>query len=194
MESSGFEEQIFGEFSGPLSPMGAKAVHHHTNNGHSIQVMLGMSSAEACAATQRLPDVHQLLPQGKSSLSDHYKTLDTYEKLSEQYGQANGKLEPCYSDEYSPTSSKVIEYVNGKGDYSPTRLEYADGTAVSVFHQPTMHSPGVVSRKKDSNNDGSSASPNATSTSDASSTTGGTKKSEKSKKSDAAGGKKKKTR
>lgn len=200
MESSGFEEQIFGEFSGPLSPIGAKAVVHHTANGHSIQVMLGMPS-DACQSTQRLPDVHNLLPGSAKTLSDHYKSLDTYDKLDYQ---PNGKLvDACYGDEkivdykmeYSPSGSKIIEYVNGggKAEYSPSRIEYA---TENVFHQVQGMSSSPNRNNNKKSEDGGSSTPNATSTSstDASSTTNGNKKSEKSKKTDANGGKKKKTR
>lgn len=202
MEPSGFDDQIFGEFSGPLSPMGAKVIHQHPgNSGHSIQVMLGMPhTSENNCPSQRLPDVHNLLPG--SPKIDHYKNMD-YGKPIEY--QPNGKIECYTTDEsgkieyingkYSPVGTKVIEYVNGSGDYSPGRIEYEK---ITVFHQPqSMNSPG--GRKSEKIESSGSSTPITTSSNssggtDASSTTNGNKKNDKSKKADNSGVKKKKTR
>lgn len=205
MEPSGFDDQIFGEFSGPLSPMGAKVIHqqHPGNSGHSIQVMLGMPhSSDNCPPTQRLPDVHNLLPG--SPKIDHYKNMD-YGKSMEY--QPNGKIE-CYTQD----ETGKIEYINGKyspvihhvngggGDYSPGRIEYEK---ITVYHQPQQgmnSSPGSGGgRKGDKMESSGSSTPITTSGSstggnDASSTTNGNKKNDKNKKADSNGVKKKKTR
>lgn len=66
MESSAFDDQIFCDFAGPLSPPGVKP--------HSVQVMLGMPNGSPDLCNQRLPEVHSLLP-GASKI-DHYKNMD----------------------------------------------------------------------------------------------------------------------
>lgn len=202
MESSGFDDQIFSEFSGPLSPMGAKVIQHPGNSGHSIQVMLGMPHSSDGCGSQRLPDVHNLLPG--SPKIDHYKNMDYGKPL--EY-QPNGKIECYTTDEtgkieyingkYSPVGAKVIDYVNGKSDFSPNRIEYENITA---FHQP-MNSPSAGGgRKGDKLDSSGSGTPITTSNSssnasDASSTTNGNnKKNDKGKKADSNGVKKKKTR
>lgn len=214
MESQGFDDQIFGEFSGPLSPMGAKAIiahphalthhGHHPTQGHSIQVMLGMSGHPGGdPQQQRLPEVHTLLP-GSPKL-DHYKTI-SYDARTGEY-QPNGQ--------YSPQTI----HVNGnKSDYSPQRIEYTSPDGMQqVFHQPpsqqqqqqqhlqiASNSPGM--RKLNEKMDASGAStPNTTASSTssndaaASSTTNGSNKSKGNEnkgkgKTDSNGVKKKKTR
>lgn len=115
METSSFDEQIFSEFAGPLSPIGAKQINP---SGHSIHVMLGMNganSAELC--NQRLPEVQSLLP-GSPKLNQ-YKTLD-YMTNKMDY---NGKLTP-YSSTPSPSQQQgaahqpppKYDYLNGKMD------------------------------------------------------------------------------
>lgn len=208
MESQGFDNQIFGEFSGPLSPMGAKAIvahhiphhgHHPNQSNHSVQVMLALSHSQQqqqgndspCA---RLPEVHTLLP-GSPKL-EHYKSSIDYQRS--EY-QPNGQ--------YSPQNAKNLqEYtiVNGKPDYSPQRIEYSSDH-MTVFHQPPpglMSSPGSSNLKKakDSLDISGTSTPSTTTSStgsnDASSTTNGNKKAnEKNKsKTDSNGAKKKKTR
>ncbi|XP_063698048.1 homeobox protein ceh-8 [Culicoides brevitarsis] len=206
MESQGFDDQIFGEFSGPLSPMGAKAIiahphatlsshhtgHHHTTQGHSIQVMLGMShDQQQQQHQQRLPEVHTLLP-GSPKL-DHYKTL-SYD--SRDY-QPNGQ--------YSPQTLN-------KSDYSPQRIEYTnDGSGMQqVFHQPSQqqmmqaagNSPNNM-RKMEKLDASGASTPNTTASSTSSndaaatSTTNGKSKGSDNKgkgKTDSNGVKKKKTR
>lgn len=72
METSSFDEQIFSDFTGPISPLGAKQL---TQGGHSIHVMLGMNPSNSSdMRNQRLPEVQSLLP-GSPKLN-HYKTLD----------------------------------------------------------------------------------------------------------------------
>lgn len=142
METSSFDEQIFNDFSGPLSPLGAKQI---TQSGHSIHVMLGMNSTgspDMC--NQRLPEVQSLLP-GSPKLT-HYKTLDymgnkidynAHHKVASysstpppppppKYDYANGKL-----DQYSPNHMNKIDYtksmdynLTAKMDYGTGKLEY----------------------------------------------------------------------
>lgn len=217
MESQGFDDQMFGEFSGPLSPMGAKAIiahphvlahhGHHPGQGHSIQVMLGMSHPgvdpiQQHQHQQRLPEVHTLLP-GSPKL-DHFKTIN--------YDSRTGEYQP--NGQYSPQTLNV----NGtKSDYSPQRIEYSNTDGMQqVFHQPppssqqhliASNSPGGVAgmRKLNEKLDVSGAStPNTTASSTssndaaASSTTNGNKsKGNENKgkgKTDSNGVKKKKTR
>ena len=205
METSAFDEQIFGDFASPLSPLSAKQI---PQSGHSIQVMLGMNpgnSTDMCS--QRLPEVQSLLP-GSPKLN-HYKTLDyinnkvdyngkmTSYSPPPKYDYINGKV-----DQYSPNSSKIeyakpMEYApNGKMDYgsAPTKIDYDQHMMYSQppqqSQQPSqsMNSPTMNDKKKD---DGSSmGSTTPTTTSDATSTS---KKNDK-KKNDINGVKKKKTR
>ncbi|XP_031626045.1 homeobox protein Hox-A3 [Contarinia nasturtii] len=136
METSSFDDQIFNDFSGPLSPLGAKQI---TQGGHSIHVMLGINangSSDMC--NQRLPEVQSLLP-GSPKLT-HYKTLDYMgnkidynAKVSSysptpppKYDYVNGKMDP-----YSPNHMNKIEYaktmdynLNAKMDYGSGKLEY----------------------------------------------------------------------
>lgn len=127
MESSGFDDQIFNEFStGPLSPLGAKAIQQHPHhihhylpsNHHHQAIMLGNDMHQ----TQRLPDVHNILPGGSPKM-DHYKNMD--------YGPSHsGKMEynvKIESSPYSPNSKN--EYMNGNltklEQYSPSNDQYS---------------------------------------------------------------------
>lgn len=193
MESSSFDEQIFGEFGDPISPLGTKTL---TQGGHSIQVMLGMNPVnpnDMC--TQRLPEVQSLLP-GSPKLT-HYKTLD-YITNKVDY---NGKL-PSYSpphylngkmDQYSPNSNK-IDYVKTI-EYNPNngKIDYEQHLQMYQQHQQpsqSMDSPTMGDKKKNDESHSMSGSTTPTTISDATSTS---KKNEK-KKGDINGVKKKKTR
>lgn len=144
METTSFDDQIFNDYSGPLSPLGAKQI---IQGGHSIHVMLGMNSngsPEMC--NQRLPEVQSLLP-GSPKLT-HYKTLDylgnkidyntkmtSYSptpppplplSLPSKYDYVNGKM-----DQYSTNHMNKMEYgkpmdynLNAKMDYGNGKLEY----------------------------------------------------------------------
>lgn len=131
---SGFDDQMFNEFSpGPLSPLGPKAIqhhphHHHYNMPHHHQtIMIGGSSGDIIQQ-QRLPDVHNILPGGSPKM-EHYKPLD--------YGSGNSKIE--YKLDSSPYSPTKIEYLNGSGkleQYSPSsgkQLEYTTVTSNSQY-------------------------------------------------------------
>lgn len=148
METSSFDDQIFNDFSGPLSPLGAKQI---TQGGHSIHVMLGMNatgSPDMC--NQRLPEVQSLLP-GSPKLT-HYKTLDYMgnkidynAKVSSysptpppKYDYVNGKMDP-----YSPNHMNKIEYaksmdynLNAKMDYGSGKLEY--DPHMQMYQQPPV--------------------------------------------------------
>ncbi|XP_055911798.1 keratin, type I cytoskeletal 9-like [Eupeodes corollae] len=154
MEHTPFDDQIFGDFSGPLSPLGAKPLQ--PQSGHSIHVMLGMpsvvqhSSPGVVEMCTRLPDCNTLLPGGSPKM-DPYKSIDYGQKMD--YVPVN-KLS-CYSptlkyeyittklDQYSPPGGnssngglivrdygKSMEYHhnNGKMDYSSpsphSKMEY----------------------------------------------------------------------
>lgn len=129
MEPSGFDDQIFNEFStGPLSPLGAKAIQQHPHhihhylpsNHHHQAIMLG--NPNDMHQTQRLPDVHNILPGGSPKM-DHYKNMD--------YGPSHGgKMEynvKIESSPYSPNSKN--EYMNGNltklEQYSPSNDQYS---------------------------------------------------------------------
>lgn len=208
MESTSFDDQIF-EFTGPLSPLGAKVIHHHHHHnllqsqqsgGHSIQVMLGIpgsqqsqqqqhhqqNSPDLC--TQRLPEVHSLLPG--SPKIDHYKNMD----------YSNGKLD---TTSYSPNSkmdySKNMDYTtNGKMDYA-NKMDYDHMN--NIFQQPqpidSNNMNGLnIKRKSDDMNVSGSSTPTTSQcsgNSDASSTSN-IKKNDNKKKTDPNGVKKKKTR
>lgn len=223
METSTFDDHIFGDFAGPLSPLGAKAL---SQQGHSVQVMLGIpqsSSADMC--TQRLPEVHSLLPG--SPKINHYKNLDySNNKIdysnkigsyspSGKYDYVNGKME-----QYSPPPKleyvKTMEY-NGGGPVIPGKLDqYSSGSGSKMDYdhhmqmfqqqqqQPPSHSmdANAALNGKKKNDD-----PNGCSSSTSSSTPGSgggpmpsdgsnanaAKKTDK-KKNDPNGVKKKKTR
>lgn len=220
MESSPFDEQIFSDFAGPLSPLGAKQI---PQSGHSIHVMLGMNSgASSDMCNQRLPEVQSLLP-GSPKLNN-YKSLD-YNKMD-----YNGKMTPYSStppppppkydylngkmDQYSPNHLTKIDYgkpidynSNAKMDYggNANKLEY--DPHMQMYQQPSqqvqpqppphssqptqsMESPSSMADKKKSDDSHALGSTTPTTTSDATSTS---KKNDK-KKGDINGVKKKKTR
>lgn len=212
METSSFDEQIFSDFAGPLSPLGAKQI---TQSGHSIHVMLGMNStgtSDLCA--QRLPEVQSLLPN--SPKLNHYKTLDymgnkidyntkiaSYSPTPPplpppKYDYLNGKI-----DQYSSNHLNKIEYgkqmdynLNAKIDYGNGKIEY--DPHMQIYQQvpanahsvPSLPSPSLNDKKKSDNQQSDQNDNQSVSQSDASSTS---KKNEK-KKGDINGVKKKKTR
>lgn len=206
METSSFDEQIFNDFAGPLSPLGAKQIAQ----GHSIHVMLGMNpSVSSDMCNQRLPEVQSLLPD--SPKLNHYKPLDYMGNKSDyitkitsysttsppKYEYVNGKV-----DQYASNQLNKIEYAkpmemygNGKMEYDPHMQMYQQ-TSVSVpsnsNHQITtsqsMESASMNDKKKGESCDQSDNQ--SVSQSDATSTS---KKNDK-KKGDINGVKKKKTR
>lgn len=219
METASFDDQIFSDFTGPLSPLGPKA--HNQQSGHSIQVMLGMTqhsqsnSVDTMCNTQRLPEVHSLLP-GSPKLPDHYKNLD-YNNGKIDYNNSTkiGSYSPSASKYDYGTSCKLshfssspkIDYgktmdynSNGKLEYSPSsnKLDYEH---MQMFQQPVTTGQQqqhqsmdlqMVNGKKKLDEPSTSSSPNSVVTSDATSS-GSSKKVDK-KKGDPNGIKKKKTR
>lgn len=204
MEPSSFDDQIFGDFAGPLSPLGAKPLNQQSS--HSVQVMLGISqsnSADMC--TQRLPEVHSLLPG--SPKIDHYKNLDyasnkidytnkmgSYSPTN-KYDYVNGKI-----DQYSPSSkldySKPMDYnSSSKLEFSTNsnKLEYDHH--IQMFQQPsqTMESQALNGKKKTDESSSNSTAPVSGTASSDPSNSNAAKKTEK-KKGDPNGIKKKKTR
>lgn len=209
---TGFDDQIFNDFAGPLSPLGAKQI---TQSGHSIQVMLGMNATGTQEfSNQRLPEVQSLLP-GSPKLN-HYKALDymankmdynpkvvTYTSTPPpKYDYVNGKMDQYalnslnkidYAKPMDYNLNTKIEYGNGKMDYDPHMQMYQQqSAATSSAHQITttqLTDPNLNDKKKGDNQCDQSDN-QSVSQSDASSTS---KKNDK-KKGDINGVKKKKTR
>lgn len=207
MEPPTFDDQIFGDFSGPLSPLGPKPL---TQSGHSIQVMLGMSQSSTSIdlCNQRLPEVHNLLPG--SPKIDHYKNMD-YANSKIDYGNKIGSYSPTnkYGDYVNGSkldhyaSSPKMEYgkamdynTNGKMEYgsssSPNKIDYEH--SITMFQQPsqqTIDSVNAMNGKKKPD-EGVPPTTSGSISSDATST--GTAKKNDKKKGDPNGAKKKKTR
>lgn len=219
METSGFDDQMFNEFSsdavGVLSPLGPKAIQHHPHHHHHHYVqhqaiMIGNSNGDI-NQHQRLPDVHQILP-GNSPKMDHYKMYDV--KVESSAYSPNGKLDYINGskvDSYSPSSGQKLEY-STNGQYSPNGkiIEYTSSHNMEhnmMFQQPQpvdSNQQSIINgtnsnfkRKSDENLNNLSGSPPTTinniSPSDASSSMPNKKPVDK-KKSDPNGVKKKKTR
>lgn len=221
METSGFDDQMFNEFSsesvGVLNPLGPKAVqHHHPHHHYSVQhhtqtIMIGNSNGEI-NQHQRLPDVHQILP-GNSPKMDHYKMYDV--KIESSPYSPNGKIDyingSAKVESYSPSSGHKLEYTtNGQYSSSPKIIEYTSTHQMEhsmMFQQPQPvdgnhqniinGSNSNFKRKSDENLNNLSGSPPTTinniSPSDATSTMPNKKPVDK-KKGDPNGVKKKKTR
>lgn len=151
MEHTTFDDQIFNDFSGPLSPLGAKPLAPNVNSvnstgAHGVHpVMLGLpsnsvlqhnSNGELC--NQRLPDCNTLLPGGSPKL-DPYKTPDYGQKL--EYSTVN-KM-GCYS----PTQKyEYITTVAPNGN-NPHKLDHhsAHSQQYSATPPPAPASGGVAS-------------------------------------------------
>lgn len=207
METSGFDDQMFNEFSseavGVLSPLGPKAIqhhphgHHHFVQHHTQTIMIGNSNGDI-NQLQRLPDVHQILP-GNYDVKIESSPYSPNGKLD--YINGSAKVEA-----YSPGPGQKLEYSNGQ--YSPNGkiIEYTT-THNMMFQQPQPvdgnhqniinGSNSNFKRKSDENLNNLSGSPPSTinniSPSDASSSAPNKKPVDK-KKSDPNGVKKKKTR
>lgn len=215
METSGFDDQMFSEFSseavGVLSPLGPKAIqhhphhhHHYVQHHHTQTIMIGNSNGEI-NQHQRLPDVHQILPGN----SPNYKIYDI--KTESSPYSPNGKLDyingTAKVESYSPSSGQKLEYTTN-GQYSPNGkiIEYPSSHNMEhnmMFQQPQPvdniinGSNSNFKRKSDENLNNLSGSPPTTinniSPSEATSTLPNKKPVDK-KKNDANGVKKKKTR
>lgn len=147
METSAFDDQIFGDFSTPLSPIDKNITVPQPNG--QIHILMGVPSQnshspnELQCSNQRLPDVHSLLPGGDKM--DHYKGMD-YHKMD--YGKVGS---------YSPTHGGLQNHqlmasganVNGKmQSYAPmnvhsmqgNKIEYISG-GMSNSHQKMDYDP-----------------------------------------------------
>lgn len=135
MEHGAFEDQIFSDFSGPLSPLGSKpltpSASIQTSGGHSIHsVMLGMpagsvvqhaNSGELCA--QRLPECNTLLQQAGAG-----------------GGGGSPKLDPYKTTDYVGHKMDFIGSVNKLGCYSPTpKYEYITTQKLESHAQHQHH-------------------------------------------------------
>lgn len=156
MESSTFDDQIFGDFAGPLSPLGVKA--------HSVQVMLGMpsgggvggngspnsssggagSSGDLCH--QRLPEVHSLLPGAPKM--DHYKTLDyTGTKIIDYKLEAYGSPTAKYDYLGTASSSSSLSPTKQLLDYGSSscsggkQMDYSGLTSIAIKHHHMDYAP-----------------------------------------------------
>jgi hypothetical protein len=218
METSGFDDQMFGEFQsdsvGVLGPLGAKAMQHHPHHHHYVPhhtIMIGNSNGDI-NQHQRLPDVHQILPG--NSPKDHYKMYDVKIESTTPYSP-NGKIDymngTAKIESYTSSPGQKLEYTTN-GQYSPNGklIEYGSNhnmEASMMFQQPQPvdgNQQNIINgtnsnfkRKSDENLNNLSGSPPTTinniSPSDASSALPSKKPIDK-KKSDPNGVKKKKTR
>lgn len=152
MESSAFDDQIFGDFSTPLSPIDKNIAVPQPNG--QIHILMGVptqnshSPNELQCGNQRLPDVQSLL-SGSSPNRDHYKGLD-YNKMD--YGKV-GSYSPTHGlqNHQIMTSGANVQLVNGKmqaytpmnvHSLQPNKLEYiGSGGAMSNNHPKMDYDP-----------------------------------------------------
>lgn len=115
METSAFDDQIFGDFSTPLSPIDKNIPLPQPANGQ-IHILMGVPphhhspNNEMQCNSQRLPDVHSLL-SGSSPKMDHYKNLGL-----EHYGKVGSYSPPTHGlqNHQIMTSGANVQLVNGK--------------------------------------------------------------------------------
>lgn len=124
METSAFDDQIFGDFSTPLSPIDKNIAVPQPNG--QIHILMGVPSQNShspnelqcgVSSQQRLPDVHSLLPEK----IDHYKGMD-YNKMD--YGKV-GSYSPTHGlqNHQIMTSGANVQLVNGKMQtYAPMNV------------------------------------------------------------------------
>lgn len=149
METSGYDDPIFNEFSpdtGVLSPMGPKAIqqHHqympHLHHPHHAQTIM-IGNGELLQQHQRLPEIHQILP-GNSPKMDHYKAMEYAQtvKLESSYS-SNGKM-----DYVTTTGGPKLEYTtNGHYSSSPKLIEYSTtSTQNGIDHIQMFQHPQPV--------------------------------------------------
>lgn len=128
METSAFDDQIFGDFTTPLSPIDKNIAVPQPNNGQ-IHILMGVPSQNShspnelqCGSNQRLPDVHSLLPG--SPKIDHYKGMD-YNKMD--YGKV-GSYSPTHGmhSHQIMTSGANVQLINGKmQSYAPMNVHHS---------------------------------------------------------------------
>lgn len=155
METSAFDDQIFGDFSTPLSPIDKNIAVPQPNG--QIHILMGVPSQNShspnelqCGGggggSQRLPDVHSLLPG--SPKMDHYKGMD-YNKMD--YGKV-GSYSPTHGlqNHQIMTSGANVQLVNGKMQtYAPmnvhqlqsNKIEYVGGVGMSNNHPKMDYDP-----------------------------------------------------
>lgn len=150
METSAFDDQIFGDFSTPLSPIDKNIAVPQPNG--QIHILMGVPSQnshsphEMQCGSQRLPDVTSLLPG--SPKIDHYKGMD-YNKMD--YGKV-GSYSPTHAlqNHQIMTSGANVQLLNGKmQSYAPmnvhpmqaNKLEYVGGGGMSNNHPKMDYDP-----------------------------------------------------
>lgn len=145
METSAFDDQIFGDFSTPLSPIDKNIAVPQPNG--QIHILMGVPSQnshspnELQCGSQRLPDVHSLLPG--SPKKDHYKGMD-YNLMD--YGKV-GSYSPTHAlqNHQIMTSGANVQLVNGKMQtYTPMnvhKLDYIGGGMSSNNHPKMEYDP-----------------------------------------------------
>jgi hypothetical protein len=215
METSGFEDQMFSEFSSDsvLNPMGPKAIQqHHFVTSHHHPIIIGSINGQH----QRLPDVHQILP-GNSPKIDHYKNIDYgHVKIESSPYSPNGKIEyhngTSKLESYPSSAGPKLEYISNS-QFSPNSkiMEYTTHVEQMQLFSPSQsldgHSQqsiingtdGNFKRKSNENLNNLTASPtpstiNSISTEDSNTSISVNKKPLEKKKNDPNGVKKKKTR
>lgn len=151
METSAFDDQIFGDFSTPLSPIDKNIAVPQPNG--QIHILMGVPSQNShspnelqhCGGNQqRLPDVHSLLPG--SPKIDHYKGME-YNKMD--YGKV-GSYSPTHAlqNHQIMTSGANVQLLNGKMQsyasmnvhpMQSNKIEYSGGGGMSnVNHNQKM--------------------------------------------------------
>lgn len=161
METSSFEDPMFGEFSSDavLNPMGPKAIQHHHfvtsshlhHHHHTQPIMIG-NNGDINQHT-RLPgisEIQQVIPGNSPKIEGgHYKTLNDYShvKMESPSYSPNGKIEYLNGnnttklESYSTPSSgggqqQKMEYTSN-GQYSPNTkiIEYSAVTTQPHIEQ-----------------------------------------------------------
>lgn len=136
MEHSAFEDGIFSDFAGPLSPLDGKpltptssAMTSVSHGMHSVMlslppgatVMHQNNTADLCS--QRLPDCQTLLSAGGSPKMDPYKSS-------------------------TPDYETKMEYVTKMGCYSPTqKYEYLTGQKLENHQQYSPPPPSATNHQ-----------------------------------------------
>lgn len=152
MEHSAFEDQIFSEFSGPLSPLDGKSLTPTssvmtTSHGmHSVMlslppgatVMQHINSGDLCS--QRLPDCQTLLSAGSPKMDPYKSSTPDYDQKME-YVTKMGCYSPTQKYEYltaapnGATSHKMDHH-----QYSPPPSSHQNpANGLSHHHKPLAH-------------------------------------------------------
>ncbi|XP_037950260.1 uncharacterized protein LOC119681214 [Teleopsis dalmanni] len=152
MEHATFDDQIFNDFSGPLSPLdGSKTL---TTNGstHALHpVMLGLPSGAVVQhvnsndmCTQRLPDCNTLLPNGSPKL-DAYKPQDYGPKLDFVHSvNKMGCYSPTQKYEYISSHKLDVQHPQHQQHYSPPHAPTIATPNGLVHHKQMQHSAAML--------------------------------------------------